>query len=221
MHITYGSILESREAIIRHINVCRADNPAFRVIDLGGVAGGGWSNEYCDMIVDINADPADPKALRIDLCRADSWAPLWDTIEAHGLYDFAICNHTLEDLYNPYPVLDNLHRIARRGMITIPSINTELSCLPESPLWRGYMHHRWLFDQTVDGHMLVIPKLGIIERSGAWPAQYSEAWQEIRYEWTEPVNYVEFGSNYIEGVRHYEDNLNSVWDEFLRRASPS
>jgi hypothetical protein len=221
MNITYGTILHSRQAIIAHITAARAENPAYRVIDLGGVAGGGWSNEYCDMIVDINAGSDDPWALRIDLCRVDSWAPLWADIEANGLYDFAICNHTLEDLYNPYPVLDNLHKIARRGMITTPSINTELAHLPESPEYKGYLHHRWLFDQTEDGHLLVIPKLGIIERSDLWPAHYHEALQEIRYEWTAPVNYVEFGDNYIAGKEHYLSKLNSVWAEFAGRVNSS
>jgi len=221
MHITYGTILDGRDAVIAHITTARAENPGYRVIDLGGVAGGGWSNGYCDMIVDINAGTDDPRALRIDLCRPETWAPLWDNIAQHGLYDFAICNHTLEDLYNPYSVLDNLHKIARQGIVTIPSINTELSCLPESPEWKGYLHHRWLFDQTVDGHMLVIPKLGIVERCGDWPAVYNEAVQEIRYEWTEPVAYVEFGANYIANTDHYKGNLNSVWAEFLRKVSPS
>lgn len=196
-------------------------NPGYRVIDLGGVAGGGWSNEYCNMIVDINADPEQQGAMRIDLCRPDTWAPLWRDIEVNGIYDFAICNHTLEDLYNPFPVMDNLHRIARRGMITTPSINTELAHLPESPLWKGYLHHRWLFDQTQDGHMLIIPKLGIIERCDDWPAHYHEALQEIRYEWREDgIDYVEFGSNYIAGTDHYKDNLNSVWAAFASRFSP-
>ena len=219
--ITYGTILEGRSAVITHIESARAQNPAYRVIDLGGVAGGGWSNAYSDMIVDINAGTDDPRALRIDLCRPETWAPLWADIEANGQYDFAICNHTLEDLYNPYPVLDNLHKIAHCGIVTIPSINTELSCLPESPAWKGYLHHRWLFDQTQDGHMLVIPKLGIIERCADWPAAYNEAWQEIRYEWTERIAYVEFGANYIANTDHYKGNLNSVWSEFLRRVSLS
>jgi hypothetical protein len=221
MMITYGTILEGRSAVITHIESARAQNPAYRVIDLGGVAGGGWSNAYSDMIVDINAGTDDPRALRIDLCRPDTWAPLWENIAQHGPYDFAICNHTLEDLYNPYPVLDNLHKIAHQGIVTIPSINTELSCLPESPAWKGYLHHRWLFDQTQDGHMLVIPKLGIIERCDDWPAAYNEAWQEIRYEWTERIAYVEFGANYIANTDHYKGNLNSVWSEFLRRVNLS
>ena len=219
MHITYGTIEQSRLAIIDHINSARSINPNYRVIDLGGVAGGSWSSPYIDMCVDICADTS-ITALSIDLCRPETWAPLWADIEANGQYDFAICNHTLEDLYNPFPVLDNLGKIARRGMITTPSISTELAHLPESPEWRGYYHHRWIFEQ-VDGKMLAIPKLGLIERADNWPDVYIPVLQEIRYEWIGSVEYQEFGNNYLAGPDPYKEVLVSTWEAFKARFSSS
>lgn len=219
MHITYGTIEQSRAAIIDHINSNRAMNPGYRVIDLGGVAGGGWSNGYCDMIVDIRAANSD-NAMSIDLCRPDTWGPLWADIEQHGLYDFAICNHTLEDLYNPFPVLDNLSKIARRGMITTPSISTELAHLPESPEWRGYYHHRWIFDQ-VDDKIIAIPKLGLIELAEDWPDTYVPQIQEVRFEWIGSVDYTEFSGNYLDGAHLYREGLIAAWETFKTRFSSS
>ena len=60
-------------------------------------------------------------------------------------FDFVYCRHVLEDLYNPFLLLDEMSRVANSGYLETPSPLSEIcknidggdSNLP----WRGYQHH--------------------------------------------------------------------------------
>lgn len=201
MNITYGTIEQGRAAVRAWITEQRAVNPGFRVIDIGGVAGGSWSSDLINMCVDINAGPGHDQ-MAFDVCRPSAWAPLLTLVEEQGLYDYAICNHTLEDLYDPFVVLDLLPKIARAGIITTPSIRTELAHLPESPEWLGYYHHRWLFDQEAD-QIMVLPKLGLLEGETGLHTAYDSALQEIRYEWEGGIAWRTYADNYLAAHQGY------------------
>jgi hypothetical protein len=195
MEITYGSIEQSKQHVRNLITSARTANPNYRVIDIGGVAGGGWSNDLCDLIVDINADTTSQKALAVDICNPNDWLQLFAIVKQHGLFDYAICTHTLEDVYDPVLALQFLPKIAKAGIITMPSITTELS-RPENPNWLGYIHHRWLFDQ-VDGELLIAPKLCFLESLVGDSVKFDPDRFEIQYSWRDILPYRQFMNNYL------------------------
>jgi hypothetical protein len=189
----------SRECTIAFLTEQKRLNPNYTVIDLGGSANS-WSQPVRDFLVDYNASANEPNQMAIDLCDPDSWNDLLAKTN-NNLFDYAICTHTLEDLYDPFIALKNLPKIAKAGIITTPSILTECSYVETKELlWRGYMHHRWLFDIDEETHeMLVIPKINYIDSilRDQPLVVYNEKYQEIRYNWTGSIKYKKFMNGYL------------------------
>ena len=102
----------------------------------------------------------------MDICKQDAWLSLLELVEREGKFDYAICTHTLEDVYSPVVALEMMPRIAKAGIISMPSLWAELNHV-ESTQWLGFMHHRWIFDFDKEGNMLLLPKLGFL--SSLWP----------------------------------------------------
>ena len=76
-----------------------------------------------------------------DICAHDPY-PFDD-----DFFDFAVCTFTLEDIRDPIWVCEEMSRIARAGLIEVPSLVDELSWnVPEfsGGPWVGHDHHRWL-----------------------------------------------------------------------------
>lgn len=202
INISYGTVAQSRVNTIEYVQTQRQQKP-FRVIDLGGTAVNGqedlsgqssWSRGIVDLTVDINA-PNTPGNIQMDLCDANDWPKLFSVVEQQGLFDYAICTHTLEDLYNPITVLKNLPNIAKAGIVTTPSARTELSN-PESTSWLGYMHHRWIFDQR-DGEILIAPKLSWIENRYKGLFSFDRRTEEICFQWEENLSFTVLMDNYL------------------------
>ena len=192
LKISRGRIQESRQKIINHITDIRAITPNFRVIDIGGLAGGSWSSPYINMCVDINAEDTDT-SMGFDICNWEQWAKLADHVEIFGKFDYCICTHTLEDIYDPVTALRWMPRIAQAGIITTPSPRTELS--RHNGNYLGYIHHRWIFSEDA-GEMLLVPKLGVLE----WLTHgldYNEAESEIVFEWRDTIEWRMFMDNYL------------------------
>lgn len=62
-------------------------------------------------------------------------------------FDFAVCTFTLEDVRDPLWVCSELSRIARAGLVEVPSILDELTWRVPEPSggpWLGHEHHRWI-----------------------------------------------------------------------------
>jgi hypothetical protein len=206
LKITRGRIQESRQRIINHITDIKSITPNFRVIDIGGVAGGSWSSPYIDMCVDINAGDSDT-SMAFDICNWEQWSKLADHVATFGLFDYCICTHTLEDIYDPVTALRWMPRIARAGVITTPSPRTELSRHEGGYL--GYIHHRWIFTEE-DGKMLLVPKLSVLEglTSGL---PYNEAESEIVFEWQDTIEWRMFMNNYLgPDIRSVKDQFQNV-----------
>ena len=198
IEVSYGTIEESRAMVIAHIQQARADNPNYCVVDIGGEAGGSWSNNYIDVCVDINAQDSTsnrPQLMRIDICDRQQWDRLLEHVAEHGLFDYCICTHTLEDIYNPVEALRLMPKIAREGIIATPSVNTELSCHEGGYL--GYIHHRWIF--TARGsQILVVPKLSVLEGIAAqYNLSYDNSRQEVRFKWCDTIEWAMFMDNYL------------------------
>jgi hypothetical protein len=131
-------------------------------------------------------------------------------VAEHGPFDYAICTHTLEDLYNPCCLLDYLPRIARAGIVTTPSIRTEFS-RHENSAWLGNIHHRWLVDQE-EGIMILAPKLGFLEQFKGFAV--NELSYEIVFEWADTLPWAIVGDNYFEN----SDQMYQVYNELIDRA---
>lgn len=193
LKITRGRILESRQRIINHIQESKQHNANFSVVDIGGVAGGSWSSAYIDMCVDINASDTDI-SMGFDICNWEEWNKLLKHVDNHGQFDYCICTHTLEDIYDPVTALRWMPRIAKAGIITTPSPTTELSRHEGSYL--GYIHHRWIFTED-NGQILLVPKLSVLEELAGNSVHYQEATQEIVFEWTDTIEWRMFMDNYL------------------------
>lgn len=66
-------------------------------------------------------------------------------------FDFVVCRHMLEDMFNPFPVCAEMSRIAHAGYIETPSPLAEMGRGVDggAPPYRGYHHHRFVV--WVDG----------------------------------------------------------------------
>lgn len=86
-------------------------------------------------------------------------------------FDFAYCGQTVEDLVNPEPLLRELGRVSRRGLIESPSRLLEQTIGVRDRIGPGigHPHHHWLLDGG-DGHLDLSPKSAL--RSLA-PRQYA------------------------------------------------
>lgn len=193
MIIEYGTNDEGWNKIRSIVTEAKQQNPNFRVIDVGGTVHG-HSSEFTDLIVDFNCTP-DDKNISIDICNEEEWIKIKEIVDQKGKFDYAICTHTLEDVYNPVTSLKWLPRIAKAGIITTPSLFTELS-RHENPEWLGYIHHKWIFDQE-DGEMLVVPKMNCLENILGKGCEYNHDMYEIRYHWNETIPYRMFMNNYL------------------------
>ena len=193
LQISYGSTTVNRANILKHISGQKTSNPRYRVIDIGGAADS-WSASITDMTVDINVKDTE-KTLSVDICVEGQWGKLFQHVQEVGQYDFAICTHTLEDIYNPISVLKNLPMIAKAGVITTPSIMAELGT-PENNNWIGYIHHRWIFDH-VQGEMYIIPKLPVLQWMCKGRKYTLTGREEIMYIWSGAIPYKMFMNNYL------------------------
>lgn len=194
MIINYGQTKNTHSYIVDKVTQLKASNLSYKVVDIGGVAGGGWTKDIVDMTIDKNTSTS-LTSLQIDVCDYTQWSAVLKDVATNGMYDYAICTHTLEDLYNPFVTLDFLPKIAKAGVITMPSITTELSII-ENSNWIGYIHHRWIFD-VVDNTMLVIPKLPVLNSISKNKIAFAPSSEEIIYEWDGNIPYKIFMDNYL------------------------
>jgi len=65
-------------------------------------------------------------------------------------FDFVICGHTLEDLYNPFHVLREMQRVGKRGYIEVPSRFYEQLPGLEHKKMCGASHHHWIIELEKD-----------------------------------------------------------------------
>lgn len=134
-------------------------NPKGKVIDIGG------ATSYLDGKLDAIIDITEPKSKSTYKFIGNIDEPeIWEKVKAHvkqnGKWDYAICTHTLEDINNAPYAIKQIEQIAKAGLIIVPSKYRELSRF--SGNFRGYIHHRWIFDIR-NGEILALPKINYIE----------------------------------------------------------
>lgn len=185
MQFSIGDLEQDKLNIIRFVRNKKSQGN-FSVVDIGGWAGG-WSASIADLIVDINVVDSE-KTLQLNVCQ--SLDKLLTYVQQYGKFDFCICSHTLEDLYNPYLLLENFSNIAKSGVIMVPYFKTELSHI-ESPDWIGYIHHRYIFKESNDT-LLVIPKMPFLEKFKS-----SSSRLNLKVDWVSGIDYKIFMNNYL------------------------
>lgn len=79
-------------------------------------------------------------------------------------FDFVFCRHTLEDMYNPFPLCAEMSRVGKAGYIETPSPIAELcrGVDGNAPPYRGYHHHRFMAWEHA-GELRFVSKYPLIE----------------------------------------------------------
>lgn len=135
----------SRAHVIAYIKEKKRQNPAFRVIDIGGGLNP-WANEVVDAYVDVH-NPNNSKNVFVgDINESEVWESI---AKDGGTFDFSICTHTLEDIRDPIFVLKEIQKVSKAGYISFPNKHTEFSN-HQSHYWTGSCHHRWVYTIKTD-----------------------------------------------------------------------
>ncbi len=136
-------------------------------------------------------------------------------------FDVCLCTHTLEDLPNPFLIMDEMTRVAKRGLIVTPSMGVDMEFGPvDYTDWLtgarrvpGQAHHKWFFIKN--GNLLkVVPKNYPILYTSEFYVTHWSGEKEVIYEWAGKINYSEFnGVNIHKLIEVYEDyiSLNSKY----------
>lgn len=128
-------------------------------------------------------------------------------------FDICLCTHTLEDLPNPFLVMDEMSRVAKRGLIVTPSMGYDMVFTPiDYTNWLtgarrvpGEAHHKWFF--VNDGRILkLIPKYYGILYTHDFQIVEWKGNLEMEYYWEDKINYKEFSSL----------NIHNLIDEYQR-----
>jgi hypothetical protein len=170
-----------------------------RVIDVGA-SGNSWAKQHLSHWVDVN--PGDEgggvRGFVGNINFPDVWREVLEDVASNGKYDFAVCTHTLEDICNPAFVVQMLSKISNQGFIAVPSKFQELSRGVENS-WRGYMHHRWIFNQEGDA-VIAYPKLNFVEFLGPLDnvaAMSSAANAELQWWWRGQPDFAVVNGDYL------------------------
>jgi hypothetical protein len=200
-----------REDIISHI-LNKKTQGAFKVIDVGGSLCG-WSSNIIDAIMDFN-DPVTHTnkiiQFKCDITHPDSWKDVLQYVKDNGKFDFCICTHTLEDIMNPIFVCEQIQKIANEGYIAFPSKYRELSRFEGQ--YRGYIHHRWIFDAS-NNNIIAYPKINYIDSTDVFNkiAEYNHNVSDLSFYWKDSIDISYINNNYlgpdVRSVIGYYNNL--------------
>lgn len=136
------------------------------IIDIGGDIKSFYSNDGFDIenlrtaIVDFDIVDNSKINFTGNISLYKIWHEILYYVNQNGLFDFCYASHILEDISNPMLVCNMLSLIAKEGFIATPSKYAE-SKRHGFP-YRGYMHHRWIFD-IKDKNFIGYPKQNFIE----------------------------------------------------------
>jgi len=159
-----------------------------KTIDIGGA--NSFAHGYLDAVVDIRIPQASAANVFVgNIDMPDIWNDIktFESIDemskmnmTKGKWDYAICTHTLEDINNPYFVCLQLENIAKAGIIVVPSKYREFSRFNKH--FRGFIHHRWIFD-VIDGVFTGFPKNNFIEEPQFDAVNNGTFFEELVIEW--------------------------------------
>ena len=186
----YNSAGGRRDFIKKYIRDQKLEN----CIDIGASAMF-WSYPECNFVADI-VDPSknDVTFFKINLEDKNTWKELLETVELNGKFDFSICSHTLEDVFNPIDLIELLQKISNSGFFAIPSKWDEMSFLHNNN-YRGNAHHKQFFDIS-DDKLIIYPKFSWIENnSKSDELLLGDQGRELSFIWHEKIPFKVFGKD--------------------------
>jgi len=155
-HKSIRNFTKPRTFVDLYIEELKESKPNLTVIDVGG-----GINSWCKHtthVVDIFVDPGskdefvqthpDRIFFDFDITQRDNWKQVLDYVDENGKFDYVICTHTLEDIFNPSLVCDMLQKIAKRGFVSVPSKYAEYLRFEQwygVKGYRGFFHHKWIY----------------------------------------------------------------------------
>lgn len=128
-------------------------------------------------------------------------------------FDFVLCTHTLEDLSNPFLVINEMSRVAKRGFIITPSFGSELvfshfnltDWLTGARRVPGLAHHKWLFYLNKNV-MFIIPKNYPLLYTHEFRITKWRGEEEFEYDWEGEIKYKELKDlDFHLLIREYKD----------------
>lgn len=153
---SYNNTGEKRDEVKKLI----FDN-SYKTIDIGASAMY-WSYPECKYVADsLTISKEGTTFFEINLEDKTTWIELLNYVELNGKFDFSICSHTLEDVFNPLDLIELITKVSKSGFIAIPSKYDEFLFLYENK-YRGNAHHKQLFDVIKD-ELVIFPKFSWIE----------------------------------------------------------
>ena len=189
---SYGNQFANRHKILQRLLQQKQVNPSYSVLDVGGHMNN-WSHPVTDVYVDLWATR--PKDFAFNICDQSAWQPVLDHVHDNGKFDYVICTHTLEDICDPACVLRMLPQVAHAGVITMPTVQVEVSHV-ENEHWLGYIHHRHMFDYH-DHRLCFAPKLQLLSALVRDQIPVPDAHTEIVFEWHTQLPFSMFMDDYL------------------------
>lgn len=182
-----------------------------KIIDIGGA--NSFAHGKLDALVDIRQPQASANHVFIgDIDRPEIWDDILQHAVDHGQWDYAICTHTLEDINNPVYAASRIELIAKAGVIIVPSKYQEFGRF--SGNFRGFIHHRWIFD-VIDGVLTAFPKINYIECMSDMPVNGNN---ELVIEWSGSIGMKQLNDAipYGEGNLSGEDHIKQLYNQLLK-----
>lgn len=141
-------------ALVGHLRWRKAQNPAFRVLLVGG-GPDGWPEDLSDAVLGGAEGP-----FAGDLSDPETYRAVLTHVAREGRFDYAVAPHVLQTLARPSTLLERLPLVAEAGWITTPSRYLEV--LKVEGAHRGFAHHRWGVD-SAGGVLTLAPKTPLME----------------------------------------------------------
>lgn len=137
----------------------------YKTIDVGGSLDF-WTYPESRYVADLlpveRFEPQETTFFKIELGRKNTYTELIDYVDKNGKFDFSVCSHTLEDVFNPIDVIELLEKISHRGFVSVPSKFNEFSKLFDNDYY-GNAHHKQILDYY-DNQLIIYPKFPFIEK---------------------------------------------------------
>ena len=180
-------------ALVGHLRWRKSQNPACRVLLVGG-GPSGWPEDLRDAVL---GGPSGPFAG--DLSDPETYRAILVHVAREGRFDYAVAPHVVQTLSKPSTLLERLPLLADAGWITTPSRYLEV--LKIEGAHRGFAHHRWGVDH-VDDVLTLAPKTPLLEHL-AFPSE--PAWEqaegrfELQVGWRGGLRFAVLGEGALPG----------------------
>ncbi len=141
-------------------------------------------------------------------------------------FEFVLCTHTLEDIYNPFLVIEEMSRVAKRGYIAAPSRgkDSEFSHLDLTD-WLtgprrqpGYAHHKWFFELKNDLMQISVKHYPLLYTAefmiGKWRGgdEFQYYWEDfIKYEFLDSTDMHTLIENYRQFMKENKKWIKKSW----------